>query len=433
MGGTEVYCYNLSKELAKSHKVFIFFRIKNPKEKEYALSYNMFEGLGLYSVNRTFRFCNNFTNTYSDVEVDRIFNKVLDETKPDIIHIQHLLFLSRGIVREIKKRNIPIVYTLHDYWLICYRGQLINDQLRMCKEISTVECQRCLRYLLKIKKYSMLFYYFLRKKKAIFLLSFLKKLYFFFVKKEAKDGIREFQESSRYVYYAVNLFIAPSRFVKSKFIENKAPSEKIIYSVCGFNKSFFLPKEERVSNTFTFAYIGTLLPMKGVDILISAFKGLKNKNIELSIYGRIFSYSGFEYYPKYLKKITRDDERIKFKGEYNNSEINFIFSNIDILVVPSVWLENSPFVVQEAFLSKTPVIGSRIGGMPELVLDGINGLLFKPGDTQDLQNKMEYVLNNPDAVRRFKENIPEVKSIENNSRETEEIYSRLIKEEKICL
>lgn len=281
----------------------------------------------------------------------------------------------------------------------------------------------------------MLFYYFLRKKKAILLLSFLKKLYFFFVKEDTNGGIDEFQKSSRYIYSAVDLFIAPSRFVKNKFIENKAPLEKIIYFTCGFNKSRFshLPKKNIASNIFTFAYIGTLLPMKGVDILISAFKGLKNRNIELSIYGRLFSYSGFEYYPKFLKKITKGDERIKFKGEYNNNEVNLIFSNISILVVPSVWLENSPFVVQEAFLSKTPVIGSRIGGMPELVLDGINGLLFNPGDAQDLQNKMEYVLDNPDVIRRFKENIPEVKSIENNSRETEEIYSKLIKEEKICL
>ncbi len=105
-------------------------------------------------------------------------------------------------------------------------------------------------------------------------------------------------------------------------------------------------------------------------------------------------------------------------------------ANIDVLLVPSIWLENAPLVIQEAFLSKTPVIASRIGGIPELVTDGINGLLLNPGDIKDLKEKIEYIIRNPEVIKKFKESIPEVKSIEENAKEMEEIYIRLIANSK---
>ena len=150
MAGTEVYAYNLSKELSKEHEVFVFFRINAPKEKEYSLSHNRLDGMDTYAINRTFRRCDSFEATYNDALIDEKFRELLDKIKPDIVHIQHLLFLSCGIIDEIKKRNIPIVYTLHDYWLRCYRGQLIKDDLSICSGDSPSECLRCLKYLFSL-------------------------------------------------------------------------------------------------------------------------------------------------------------------------------------------------------------------------------------------------------------------------------------------
>jgi len=430
MAGTEVYSYRLSKELSKQHQVFVFFRVNLAKEKEYALIYNKLDELETYAINHTFRFCNSFKATYSDEAINKKFGELLDKIKPDIVHIHHLLFLSHGIVREIKKRNIPIVYTLHDYWLICYRGQLVKDDLTVCTVNSISQCRECLKYLLVIKNYAMFLYRLLRRNAPPFLLGLLKKFYLGISTAQSLKEIEKLKNSREELFSKIDLFIAPSNFIKNEFIKHGLVGDKIIYSAYGFDSNglFSLGKSE--SSILRFGYLGTLLPMKGVDILISAFKGIDNKNTKLLIYGKLFCYSNFEYYPGFLKKSIGNDSRIELKGGYDNKDVGKILSNIDVLIVPSIWLENSPLVIQESFLAKTPVIASRIGGIPELVSDGINGLLFNPGDSGDLKEKMQYIIDSPGVLKKFRENMPKVKAIADNAKETQETYSKLIARNK---
>ncbi len=424
--GTEICSYKLSKELLKKNEVFIFFRINELRKKEYSLVVNNLEGLETYGINHTFRFCQSFRDTYTDNVIDREFGKLLDRIKPDIVHIHHLLFLSCGIVNEIKKRKIPLLYTLHDYWLICYRGQLLKKDFSICNNNTITECADCLEYLLSIKKYSMQIYTRLRKRTPLFLLELSKKFYLNLTKTNSSSALEEYKKNIEEIYSQVDLFIAPSNFIRNKFISYGLSAHKILHSTNGYDYRNFLSNGKSSSKVLRFGYIGTLLPMKGLNILIPAFKKIKYKNVGLSIYGKLSAYSGFEYYPRLFKKMIKDDSRIRYKGEYDNKDISGVLSGIDILIVPSIWPENAPVVIQEAFLSKTPVIASRIGGIPELVIDGLNGLLFNPADTNDLQEKMEFIIDNPDVIEKFKENMPEVKSIEDNAREMEGIYNNLI-------
>lgn len=426
MAGTEVYSYRLSKELAKKHEVFVFFRVNNQKEKEYAIYRDNLEGLETYALNNTFKQCGSFRDTYRNSCIDQQFGELLDKIKPHIVHIHHLLFLSHGLVEEIKKRNIPVVYTLHDYWLLCYKGQLIKDNLSICNGVSVTECRDCLKYLLGIRKHSLFIYNLLRKRLPVLLIKGLKNAHLFFGKKIMAKKIEEFIASTKELSLKIDLFIAPTQFIGNKFIEYGFGADKILYSGYGFNMGGFCSSKKEKSDLLRFAYLGTLLPMKGVDILISAFKELKYQNIQLSIYGKLFAYSGFESYPKELNKLTGNDKRIKFMGGYNNDKLPGILANIDVVVVPSLWFENSPLVIQEAFMANTPVIASRIGGIPELINDGINGLLFNPGDEGELKEKMEYLINNPEVIQKFRNKLPKVKSIEENAKETEEIYVKLI-------
>jgi glycosyltransferase involved in cell wall biosynthesis len=425
MAGTEVYSYNLTREQARRHKVFIFFRINNTKEREYSLAHKSFDALESYAINHTFRACSSFSETYRDDIIDTKFSALLDKIKPDIVHIHHLVFLSCGIVKEIKKRGIPIVYTLHDYWLICYRGQLIKDDLTICNGYSVNQCWNCLKYLLSIRKHSMYLYSILKKRIPVHLLGLLKRVHLF-VANPKEDELKDWKETLELTRSKIDLFLAPSRFIRKKFIEYGLPEDKILNSPYGLDYRNFTALTKQESPVLRFGFMGTLLPMKGLNILISAFKEIKNKDTELVIYGKLFSYSGFESYPNRLKSNIGRDNRIKLKGGYDNKDIGKILSNIDVLIVPSLWLENAPLVIQEAFLSRTPVIASRIGGIPELVTDGVNGLLFNPGDAKDLQRKIQYIIDNRDILRKFSENIPKIKDIEDNAKEIEEIYVNLI-------
>ncbi len=426
MAGTEVYSYKLAKELAKRHKVYVFFRINDIKKQEYSLTYQKLEDLETYAINHTFRSCQSFNNTYTDATIDIKFAELLDTIKPDVVHIHHLLFLSYGLIDEIKKRGIPVIYTLHDYWLICHRGQLIKDDLTICKGDSADECKNCLKYLLSIRKNSMYLYSILKKRIPAFSLQLLKKLYLILARPKPSIELKEWKDSSRKASSKIDLFIAPSHFIKNKFVDYGFSENRILYCPYGFDcKNFvFMPKNG--SETLRFGYMGTHLPMKGVGFLISAFKGMRNRNIRLLIYGKLFPFSGFESYPGILKKMVKGDNRIELAGGYNNKDAGRILANIDVLIVPSLWLENAPLVIHEAFLSKTPVIASRIGGIPELVNDGVNGLLFNPGDVNDLRAKVQYIIDNSGAIKEFKENIPKVKSIEENAKELEEIYNNFL-------
>jgi len=272
----------------------------------------------------------------------------------------------------------------------------------------------------------MYLYSILKNRIPVFLLRLLKKLHLIITRPKSSVELKEWKDSSRKASSKIDLFIAPSRFIKNEFVDYGFPESKILYYPYGFDcKNFvFIPKN--ASETLRFGYMGTLLPMKGVGFLISAFKEIKNSKIKLSIYGKLFPFSGFEYYPDLLRKMVKNDSRIELMGGYDNKDVGRIFASIDVLIVPSLWLENAPLVIQEAFLSKTPVIASRIGGIPELINDGVNGLLFNPGDADNLREKIKYIIDNPDVIEKFKEKMPEVKNIEDNGREMEELYNRLL-------
>lgn len=426
MAGTEVYLYKLSKELAKRHKVSVFFRINDTKKQEHSLIYQRFEDLETYAINRTFRTCNSFNGIYNDNAIDAKFTELLDRIQPDVVHIHHLLFLSCGMVGEIKKRSIPIVYTLHDYWLICHRGQLIKDDLTICKGDSIAECKNCLKYLLSIRKHSMYLYRILKRRIPPFSLELLKRLHLALARPKPSSELKKWKDDLGEACSKIDLFIAPSRFIRNRFINRGFSEDTILYFPLGFDSQnfAFIPKTK--SKLLRFGFMGTLLPVKGVGFLISTFKKIKNRNIKLSIYGKLFPFTGFESYPNLLKKMVKSDNRIELMGGYDNKDIGQILANIDVLIVPSLWLENAPLVIQEAFLAKTPVIASRIGGIPELVNDGINGLLFNPGDADDLQEKTQSIINNPGIIEKFKEHMPKVKSMEDNTKEIEEIYTNLV-------
>ena len=412
MTGSEIYACNLSKTLSKDHKVSVFYRINNRNFKEYKVIKDRHNGFDVYKINNTLRHYRSLQGIYKNKEIEKRFSEFLDEVRPDIVHIHHLLFLSIDIIDEIKKRNIPIIFTLHDYWLVCPRGQLLKNNLKVCDKPMDSNCTFCLASGLNLR-------------------NFLRKLVRFsmrggFLKNKGMD-IKE-------IFEKVNLFISPSRFLRGRFIEFGMPPEKIIYSDNGMDLSLFKDIKKTRSDKVRFGFIGTLIPSKGVHVLIKAFNRIKGNKAALKIYGKAPNNNGIFDYHDRIKGMARGNRNIRFTGAFHNKDVARIFSEIDVLVFPSIWPENSPLTIQEAIITKTPVVASDIGGIPEMVKDGVNGLLFTPGDIYDLRQKLEYIIQNPNFLHRWREGIPEVKDIEDNARELEKIYSSLLKlrQETIC-
>lgn len=152
---------------------------------------------------------------------------------------------------------------------------------------------------------------------------------------------------------------------------------------------------------------------------------MRSGEAELKIYGDFVPYGAFEDYPDLLQGLV-SNKRIRFMGGYRHCNIADIMAEIDALVVPSIWHENSPLTIHEAFLSKTPIIATDIGGMAEPVQDDINGLLFTTGSARDLREKIERIIRQPDLIGRLSKDIRPVKAIEENAGEIERLYHELI-------
>lgn len=402
MTGAEIYAYRLSRELAKNNKVSVFYRINDPARREYEVVRTSYDGLDVYKINNTLKECNSLDKIYRNGKVDDKFSEVLDEVRPDIVHAHHLLFLSMGILDELKRRGIPVVFTLHDYWLVCPRGQLLKNNLELCGNPLEANCLSCLASGLNYR-------------------TILRKMTKFLNAPRPAD---RFRVDIRGVCGKVDLFISPSRFLRGRFMEFGVPGEKIIYSENGMDLDLFRDTEKTKSDMVRFGFIGTLIPSKGPHVLINAFNRLKGGRAVLKIYGKGPFNNGIFDYCRRIKRMAAKNKNIKFEGVFDNNAAAGIFKEIDALVFPSLWEENAPLVLREAALTKTPVIASDVGGVSEAMV--CEDFLFRRGDSRGLFDKMSLFIGNQAGWGRPDFNFAPVKDLSGNSKEIEAIYKNLV-------
>lgn len=387
--GSETYTWLLSRELARQgHQVIVFTRVENPFRATYETNTAIEDGVQVITVNRPVAE-HSLTAKYLDPEIEQIFKKELLEFDPDIVHIGHLSHLSTNIVKIAREYRYPVIFTLHDYWLMCLRGQLITRSLEPCEGPSVKGCMDCF------------------------------SLYF----RDHDLGhsiIRDYLAHMSEIRDLVDHYIAPSRFLMDMFVKNGLPREKITYIDYGFDFSMFERFQRKPSSKIRFGFTGRIIPTKGVHLLLEAFRRLEESDVELHIYGTI------DESAKYLLYEHEGDGRVFFHGEYDYADLPTILASIDVLVVPSIWYENSPLVIHEAFLAGIPVITSNVGGMAELVTNGVNGLLFERGNAEDLTNQMRKLVQDRDLLKQLTPNKNGVMEISDHVRAIVNVYQNIL-------
>jgi glycosyltransferase involved in cell wall biosynthesis len=377
MAGSEVYSYHLVKSLSKQIEINVFTGVENEFAKEYAVYDEKYDGIEVHRINK-FRRDYTYQQKFYDEKIEADFRKYLDKTKPDIVHFGHLSHLSTRLLGIVAKEyQLPIVFTLHDFWLSCVKGQLINQNNDICSGASAEKCHHCSPYQTTVK--------------------------------EVQKHLDYMQEILEFI----DIFLVPSHTLRNYFIQQGVSAEKLIFSKYGFNanKITFRKRSYNKKSSINFGFMGRIIPTKGIHILIEAFNVI---DANLSIYGKVGN-----------QKRFLEQENIQFKGAYDNNNINQILDEIDILIVPSTWLENSPLVIQEAFLAGIPVITSNIGGMKELITEGINGFLFEVGNIQSLQDCITKITNNPVLLNNLSVSSRDVRTIENDANFVYAIYKKL--------
>jgi glycosyltransferase involved in cell wall biosynthesis len=216
--------------------------------------------------------------------------------------------------------------------------------------------------------------------------------------------------------------------LRNVFIKQGVDPTKILYSRIGLDTSHWLtppsPKTETEGN-LRISYIGQLAYHKGVHVLLEAFNRLvfSTRGAQLKIYGVL---EAFPDYVKSLRKIAQGHPLIEFSGRFDNRRIAEILNQTDVLVVPSIWYENSPITIMEALTAGTPVVTTNLGGMPELVQHQVNGLLFKVGDVDDLATQLQRLVNEPALVNKLAANARPVRLIDDEIKQLISLYSRLV-------
>lgn len=464
--GAEIYTDTLCRELAARHKVHLLYTDCVPELRQYSAKSGRFGDVGYTRVINNHRI-RRFRQLYDNPRMDRVFRAVLDAFRPDIVHLQHLMFHSTNYPRIAAKRRIPSVMTLHDFWPICeqwgkrfrayFPAELPGEHLwaaerygcaMICDDIQPSLCSRCFnrnptvgvwleRNIAEAHGRDRASYLAVKAVRDLMGMDFAPQFDNLYKKirragMSAASPVRRgpltasnITARNKYIRDAlscVHAFVSPSRFLAREMMRYGYPEKSCIVLDNGFRTDLFKNFERTPGERIRFGYIGTVAELKGVHVLVKAFRQLDDRRASLHVFGDTDAFSD---YSAWLRQLA-GDAMVTFHGRFNPEAVADIYARIDVLVAPSIWYENSPLVLHEAFLSRTPVIASRLGGMPDLVEDGKTGLLFDAGNYRELGEKMRMLLDNPSILAKMAQAAPDVISIADNARALERIYEDAI-------
>ena len=401
VAGTEVYTLELARELrARGHSVHLLFSEVEPGKEQGAVTEGSFDGIPFHRIACQFRF-REFSETYANPAAEPVFDDLLRSFRPDVVHAQHLQTLSTSMPARARRSGVPFVMTLAEYALVCpLWGQLIRRDSVRCGVPSPAECGACLAA-------------------APFFSDLLA----------GRDAAAEVARRRRAVADMiphVSRFVAPSRFLLDRFAAFGFPSEKMIHLDYGFRTEGYerTRPPRKPGSPVRFGYVGSWVPYKGVHLLPEAFAPLESvPGWTLDLFGNP------ESMPDYARPIldaAARSGRIAFRGPFPPGDVSRVLASLDVLVVPSIWYENSPLTIHEAFLAGVPVLTSRLGGMRELVEDGKSGLLFEPGSASDLRDAALRLVREEGLLENLRRGLPRVKTIAENAIEMEGVFEESI-------
>jgi glycosyltransferase involved in cell wall biosynthesis len=319
----------------------------------------------LYSVSSFdwFKFSN------PDKSYPREIEEVLRDVAPDILHFHH--YVHFGVETFLHaKRLLPdsrIVLTLHEFQAICnHYGQMVTRQKKaLCYESSPRDCNKC----------------FPEFSRSDF---FLRKAY-----------IQRFLD-------LIDHFISPSQFLADRYIAWGIPETKmsVIENVTAPAVPFEIAPEAADPGKLRVAFFGQISFLKGIHVLLEAAALLEDEdvtNIQFDIHGD-YSSQPPEFQTDFLERLAKAGRNVRFHGAYDNNRVDGLMRSADVALVPSIWWENSPVVIQECMRNRLPILCSNIGGMAEKVRPGIDGFHFPVGSAPGLAAMLRQLAAAPETL-----------------------------------
>ncbi len=296
-------------------------------------------------------------------EAKQKIEQIIADTKPDLVHIHGIAHeISPSILTAIKQANLPVFQTLHDYKLVCPNTNFVtNNQV----------CERCKgNRFYNVMKH--------KCKRGSFPASVLA-------------GIEMYAHKMTGIYEKnMDAFVSPSLFLKNKLqehgIQNRIERIPNFLHVDTYEPNF--------DSENYFVFFGRIVETKGVRTLIHAMRNIKGADLYVAGTGDLLP--ELEAY-----KAKHELNNVHFLGYLGQDKLMPLLKNARFVVVPSEWYENYSMAILESMASGTPVVGAKIGGIPELVIEGETGLLFESGNSDELSDKINQLIGNPALARQL--------------------------------
>jgi glycosyltransferase involved in cell wall biosynthesis len=444
--GSEVHCQQLCRFLSSKGDAVGVFHVSNiwprrPKRllRSTADGIKMFHCVDGAEYSRQADWPNSF--------LQRCFTEALTAFGPDVVHFHHYLSLGDPLVGLAKAKASVVIYTLHDYGLLCPNELLLRDGQKLCEKNSPDFFEGCCptrirsghgrtprlaSQLPSLARWRQFAANQPRPLRRVLLQSAVRLAEQILGSPETTAVAEKkqfFFDATRQIFANADLFLAPSEFLLERYVSCGIPRQKIIHLPYGMHHFPRLQVPRGKEAHLQFGYIGAFHAHKGVDLLIEAFRGLGDR-ATLHLHGSSFDSPISE---AHFKRATAQPiEGVVLHGRYNNSEIASILAGLDAIIVPSRWYENSPLTIQEAQIAGVPVVTADVGGMAELVRDGVNGRHFRCNDSMDLRRVLLSLIEAPDQLNVLRANAPKVPTIETQASQVRATYQRLAGTKRSC-
>ncbi len=430
LGGVEVYTWEIARAMARrGHQVWVFCRESDFQRPDYEIIHDEVDGVPVFRLVNDFKKVKHFLNTYADDRIEEVFLDIVHEIRPDLIHFQHLIGLSARLPSRAHLIGVPMLMSLHDFWPLCHRVHLLNRWEQPCPgPFQGGDCVACVRgprsvsrlhsWLRAVKPWlpPLLHSWMARRIGGASLPSWADV---------DQEGFRARHDLFREALMCCVLLTAPSDFVREVFRRNGITRPEIRVLPLGIpvpdGDGAPDPGERR---GLRIGYIGWFQPPKGVHLLIQAFRRIPSDEVSLHLFG---SKDESHPYFRWLQELSAGDPRIVFRRPFSPADRSQVYRSIDLLVIPSIGPETFSRVAREALIHRVPVVASRIGALPEVIRDGVNGFLVEPGDVEGLYQVLLRIVRSPSALKELDVPGPVgILSIEDHVQALEEMYREVL-------
>jgi glycosyltransferase involved in cell wall biosynthesis len=328
------------------------------------------------------------------------FCRFVDDVNPDVVHFHHFLGFGLEAIHAVRRvrPNVPIVATLHEYLSICNNhGQMVRRQNgQLCRRATPAECATCFP--------------------------------------EIAAGVLHKRELFiKTMFEEVDMFVSPSQFLIDRYVDWGLPAEKLMFLENGLEIGEIAPPRPLTpgkARRNRFAYFGQLNQFKGIKTLVEAVARVPaedwGSDSVLCVFGGNLEFQPEKFQQEFKRLVQMAGRRVRFFGSYRSPDLPTLMREIDWVVVPSTWWENSPVVIQEAFLHGRPIICSDIGGMAEKIRNRVDGLHFRAGSAESLVDRLVEVLHSPDLWERLRGRIRRPLSSDDAAEQHLALYRQLL-------